>query len=388
MYEAGQPEIDAIARVIRSKKLFRYTRGSQCARFESRWSRFLGVRHAHLTSSGTAALTAAVIGLGLGPGDEVLVPAHTYMATAVAVLAAGAIPVIVDIDTSLTISPEAAADAVGPRTRGIIPVHMWGLPADMDPLLRLARRRKLLVLEDACQAVGGSYRGRKLGSLGHAGAFSFNYFKNISCGEGGCLVTGDDRVFQAAVCQVDCCGFYWTGRDGDTRPFVASGSRASEIEGAMLNAQLTRLRSILRRLRAQKSRILRETSDLPNLTPIPSHDPAGDCGSMLHWLCPTPDHAARLAKFIGGGIAGRTGRHNSSEWDPVLAHRGHRHPALDPFRLPANRRCRKDYSLNRWEPSLSILNRTVMLSVDPSRSDTAVARLINKIRTSAKQVLE
>src|SRR5947207_1738916 len=180
MYEAGQAEIDAIAKVIKSRKLFRYTEGSQCARFEQRWAKHLGVKFAHMTSSGTAALTAGLVGLGVGPGDEVLVPAHTYMATAVAVLAVGAIPVIVDINESITIDPHAVADAVGPRTRAVMPVHMWGVSCDMDAIMRIARKRKLLVLEDACQAVGGAYEGKMLGSIGHAGAFSFNYFKNIT----------------------------------------------------------------------------------------------------------------------------------------------------------------------------------------------------------------
>src|ERR1044071_970175 len=146
MYEVGQPEIDAIATVIRSKKLFRYMKGSQCGRFENRYAKFLGVKHAHMTSSGTTALTAALSGMGIGPGDEVLVPAHTYMATAVAVLAVGAIPVIVDVDESITMDPVAMENAIGPRTRAVIPVHMWGCMCDMDAIMRIAHKRKLLVL--------------------------------------------------------------------------------------------------------------------------------------------------------------------------------------------------------------------------------------------------
>src|SRR5437773_487386 len=144
MYEAGQSEINAIAKVIRSKRLFRYTQGSQCARFETRYSKFLNVKHAHMTSSGTEALTAALTGLQIGPGDEVLVPVHTFMATAVAVLAVGAIPVVVDVDESVTMDPDAVQDAIGPRTRAIIPVHMWGLPCDMNRIMRIARKHKLL----------------------------------------------------------------------------------------------------------------------------------------------------------------------------------------------------------------------------------------------------
>src|SRR5690606_12132957 len=132
---------------------------------------WLGTRHVALTVSGTFALTASLIALGIGPGDEVLVPAHTYMATATAVLAAGAIPVIVDVDESITIDPDAVEDAIGPRTKAVIPVHMWGAACNMDAIMRVARRHGLKVIEDTCQGVGGGYEGRKLGTIGDIGAF-------------------------------------------------------------------------------------------------------------------------------------------------------------------------------------------------------------------------
>src|SRR5438552_5280194 len=132
MYAAGQEEIDAIANVIRNHALFRYGIGNECDRFEERYARYLGTKHFALAASGSNALAAAMIGVGLGPGDEVIIPAHTYMATATSVLAAGAIPIIVDIDETLTIDPAALAAAIGPRTRGVVPVHMWGTACDMD----------------------------------------------------------------------------------------------------------------------------------------------------------------------------------------------------------------------------------------------------------------
>jgi len=140
--------------------LFRYRDGGQCGRFEKRYAKFLGVKHVGLTSSGTTALTAALGGLGIGPGDEVIVPAHTYMATAVAVLAVGAIPVIVDIDESITLDPQALADAIGPRTRAVIPVHMWGLvvtwtPSCASPQTEAVRRRRRLPVASAAPTKGG-----------------------------------------------------------------------------------------------------------------------------------------------------------------------------------------------------------------------------------------
>ncbi len=155
MYQIGQKEIDNVAKVIRSKKGFRYGIGNECYQFEERYAKLLNVKHVHMTSSGTTALTAALIGLGIGPGDEVLVPSCTYMATPVSVLSAGAIPVVVDIDDSIMIDPDAMEQAIGKRTRAVIPVHMWGLSCDMDRIMRIARKHKLFVVEGACQAVGG-----------------------------------------------------------------------------------------------------------------------------------------------------------------------------------------------------------------------------------------
>ena len=241
MYVVGEEEIDAVARVIRSKELFRYEVGRECERFEARYAKYLGVKHFALAASGSNALAAAMMGLGLGPGDEVLVPAHTYMATATSVLAVGAIPVIVEIDDTLTLDPEALEDAIGPRTRAIVPVHMWGTACDMDPIMAIAAKHGIFVIEDACQGVGGGYRGRKFGSIGHIGCFSFNYFKNMTCGEGGGVAVNDDTVAERVRCAIDPCHFYWQGRNDSVQPFVANGARASELMGAMLNVQLDRI---------------------------------------------------------------------------------------------------------------------------------------------------
>ena len=138
MYIAGQEEIDALARVIKNRALFRYGVGDECDRFEARYARYLGVKHFALAASGSSALAAAMTAVGLGPGDEVLIPAHTYMATATSVLAVGAIPVIVEIDESITIDPQAVEDAIGARTKAVVPVHMWGAACDMNAIMEIA----------------------------------------------------------------------------------------------------------------------------------------------------------------------------------------------------------------------------------------------------------
>ena len=382
MYRVGQDEVDAIARVLLSGKMFRYRPGGECERFEKRYGKFLGVKHVAMTSSGTTALSAALGGLGLGPGDEVLVPACTYMATAISVLAVGAIPVIVDIDDTITMDPHAVADAIGPRTRAVVPVHMWGLVCDMDAIMRIARRRKLLVVEDACQCVGGSYEGRKIGSIGHAAGFSFNYYKNMTCGEGGAVVTSSDEVAQRARCMIDCCSFYWTGRKGEIRPFTSNGARASEIEGAMMNVQLDRLPSMIRALRRQKKQILRATAKT-GLVPIRANSLDHECGSHVMWTLPTIEQAEKFRERVGGTICGKTGRHVYTEWDPIFAGQGAHHPALNPFTLPENQGCRRTYAKDQCARSLDILNRTVMVGNHPDRKPEEVAALVARIKSAA-----
>ena len=386
MYRVGQKEIDAVAKVLLSGELFRYHKGGECEKFEKRYARRLGVKHVRMTSSGTTAITAALAGLQIGPGDEVLVPACTYMATAVSVLAVGAIPVVVDVDASITISPKAIEAAIGPRTRAVIPVHMWGLACDMNRIMRIAKKHNLLVIEDACQGVGGGYEGRMLGSIGHAGAFSFNYFKNMTCGEGGAVVTSDDDVIRRAGCMIDCCSFYWSGRDEDFIPFTANGSRATEIEGAIMNVQLGRIDGMIKAMRAQKKRIIEETA-ASGLKPVPANSLDWECGSHVVYQLPTEAKADQFAALAGGTVCGKTGRHVYTEWDPLFHHQGAHHPALNPFSLPQNKDCRMAYTKDMCAKSLGFLNRSVMIGNHPDRTAGQVKSLISKINQAAAQVL-
>ena len=383
MLRVGQSEIDAIARVIESGQLFRYAKGAgTCRRFEERFAEFAGVKHVALCTSGTAALTAALAGLEIGPGDEVLVPAHTYMATAIAVLAVGAIPVVVDIDEAIAMCPDAARDAVGPRTRAMIPVHMWGQLCDMDSLLALAKEKGLLLIEDACQCVCGNYHGRIAGSMGDAGVLSFNYFKNMTCGEGGAVLCNDDHVNDRVRCMIDPCGFYWQGRDATFHSFAANGSRASELHGAMLSAQLDRVPELIGMLRARKKRVLEVTANT-SLRATPQHDPDGQCGTWVMYTFETPAAADAFAEALGGVVLLRTGRHTYTEWDPILAQRGAPHPALNPYTMPQNAECRKELSPDQLPRSLDILGRTVMLALTCEQSEADVDALIERIVAAA-----
>ena len=390
MYIVGEEEIEAIAKVIRSGALFRYGEDSECARFEARYAASLGVDHFALAASGTYGLAAGLIGLGVGPGDEVLVPAHTYMATATAVLAVGAIPVLVDIDESLTIDPAAIKDAIGPHTRAVIPVHMWGAACNMNAIMELAARHGLLVLEDVCQGIGGAYEGRMLGSIGHAGAFSFNYFKNMTCGEGGGIATSDPKVAERARCAIDPCHFYWQGRNDDIRPFAGIGARASELMGAMLNVQLDRLQGMISAMRSEKRQVLAGTKHLGNLglTPSPMNSADHDCAAQIMYLLPTQEAAQTFSRTIPSVIAGSTGRHTFTQWDQVLMHEGAHHPALNPYTLPQNKGLRLNYRPDLGKRSLDILNRPVMIAMHPDHGEQEIADLIHNIDQAARVALE
>ncbi len=382
MFELGDPEIEALTRVIRRGQAFRYYEPSECARFETRFGEYLGVPHVLLCSSGTAALVASLIGLGIGPGDEVMVPAVTYMATATAVLSVGAIPVIVNVDESLTLDPIELEKMLRPRTRAVIPVHMWGLPCDMKAIAKICADNKILILEDACQASGGSYHGRKLGSLGHAGAFSFNHFKNMTCGEGGAVCTLDPKVFERMQCAIDCCNTFWNGNSEAFRGFAANSSRASEFEGALLSAQLERLPQWISKMQEHKRRILSETRDCLRSAPVRSVD--DECGTNIVFQFDSANTAARFAAKTGGPVVSETGRHLYTRWAPVLEQRGAHHPALDPFLMPANEACRKNYALNVCARSIDIASRSVLCAMAPTRTDAEVSALIATLRAAAE----
>lgn len=184
-------EIEAVSDVLRSGML---AGGKKVAQLEERWAEFIGVRHAIAVSNGTVAEMCIFAGLGLGPGDEVITVGHTFNATVSSILYTGATPVFVDIDPeTYDIDPDRVAAAITPRTKAICPVHLFGLPADMDPLMELAERHSLAMVEDACQAHGAEYRGRRVGSFGH-GAFSLYGTKNMTTGEGGLITTDDDAL--------------------------------------------------------------------------------------------------------------------------------------------------------------------------------------------------
>lgn len=394
MYRIGEPELAALREVIESKKLFRSgdPESGHCQAvisFEREWASRLGTNYALcLSGGGTAALVCALAALGVGPGDEVIVPAYTWMATATAVLSVGAIPVICEIDETLGLDPSDVEKKLSAHTRAIIPVHMAGRPADLEALKTITTRRKLFIVEDAAQACGGSYRGQPLGTHGQAGCFSFNDFKILACGEGGALVTSDRTLYdRARIYHDSLTGFKTFADDLSVEPFVGLQFRASEIMGAVLRAQLARLDGILADLR----RIGRRFDEAlhGHLMPAPSNDPDGDCRVVVAWLFQDEASARTFATSpgVGGVLPIDTGRHVYANWDALMQRRTSHHPDWDPLTHPKNRGLQSDYTPTMCPRTLEILSRTVYLSLNPDWTEDEVASRIQSCLSAATPAL-
>lgn len=308
----GDEEQAAVAAVLKSQSLFRYygpdLQGTVEA-FERGVEQQLDVPHALATSSGTAALTAALAALGVGPGDEVVVPAVTFVATANAVVVAGAVPVFCDLDDSLGLDPDALSAVLSPRTAAVVPVHLENVVCDMDGVLDVARRAGVPVLEDACQAMGATYHGKAAGTLGDLGAFSLQLEKNITAGEGGVVVTSDPELALRAARYTDQGGQFVTARGtrGEGAPFVGENLRMNEVSGAIAGVQLTRLPGVVGRMRAAKQQLLSLVGTGADRVLRACPDPAGDGGSSAIWYLPSAELARRfVAALLAEGIPSAT----------------------------------------------------------------------------------
>ena len=298
--------VEAVRDVIRSKRLFRFygvtpsLRRSKTRELETAFARRIETAHALAVNSGTSALVCALVGLEIGPGDEVVVPAYTWISTATAVLAAGAVPVVAEVDDSLTIDPADVERKLSPHTKAIVAVHMRGAPAHMDELSELARARGVRLLEDVAQAAGGSFHGRPLGTIGDAGAFSFQISKIMTAGEGGMVTTNDRTVHRRAAMYHDSAAPPNMAVAKDEW-LLGLNLRMSELHAAVLLVQLGRLDTLLSDLRARKRRLrallvdrLGDRVAFRALT-----DPEGDTGIALIFFLPD----ARLAENVVPALA-------------------------------------------------------------------------------------
>ncbi len=279
-----------------------------------------GVKYALPVSSGTGALHAAFIAAGVGPGTEVIVPALGFMATSSSVLLAGGVPIFCDVDESLHMDPTRIEALITPRTVALAPTHHWGGVADLDPILRIARKHNLKVIEDCAQSPGGKYRGKYVGTIGDLGCFSISAYKIIGGGEGGLVLTNDERLYERA-CQLAECGGLWR-KDRFAPPryegelFVGTNYRLSDLEATVDLVQLGKMDAVADRYRAVYGRIVRQLKTYRQIVPRKSNDPAGEIGYLMRFFPETHELGAKIvAALKAEGVSASTrGPDGKPDW--------------------------------------------------------------------------
>lgn len=325
-YLFGAEEMRELMDVMLSGYLFRYGDAQDPAfkqksvTFEREFAAHVGLEHAVATSSGTGSLLCCLAALGIGAGDEVIVPGYTFIASLSSIVLAGAIPVLAEIDESLTLDPADVEKKITPRTKAIMPVHMLGNPCRMDAIIGIARRHNLKVIEDCCQAVGGAYQGKKLGAWGDIAAYSLNLFKTITAGDGGVVATNDDVLYERAF------GFHdqghkpnRTGVEVGNRNIVGMNMRMNELTGAVSLAQLRKLNAILARLHRSKERLKSQLGDLPGVRFRTINDEQGECATLLTLLFDDQATADRFCDAIGSKTISHSGWHVYNNMEQMLA---------------------------------------------------------------------
>ncbi len=287
----GQEERREISEVLDKNILFRYEFGPQrgeqwkVRQFEEQLASYVGVPHALAVSSGTAALKVAMAGLGIGPGDEVIVPGFTFVATWEAVLEAGAEPVFAEIDDSLCLDPQLIESKITPRTRAVCVVHMCGGQADIEAVAAVARKHNLLLIEDTCQAMGARIGGRHLGTWGDVATLSFDAVKTVTTGEGGAVLCRDATLNQTLIEYHDHGHDHRpVGRGNEGHPIIGFNYRMGELQGALGLVQLRRLDEMLATQRRHKARLRQILSRVPGLTFRRYMDEAGDSATFVSWF--------------------------------------------------------------------------------------------------------
>ncbi len=329
----GDEEKRQIGEVLDTGVLFRYEfanerRGIYKVRqFEEEFARYCGVKHAQAVTSGTAALKVALTAMGVGPGDEVITQGFTFVATWEAIFDVGAVPVFAEVDETLNLDPADLERKITPRTKAIIPVHMMGAPARIEAIMKIAEAHAIPVLEDTAQAAGASLNGRRCGSFGLCGTFSFDPVKTMTTGEGGMIITDDEKLWRKMSEYHDHGHDHAVnpgGRGGEGRSFIGFNFRMMELQGAIGLAQLAKLDGIVAAQQRNKAALREVVAQLPGVSFRTLLDPAGDNASFLAFFLPEAAEAKRVNEILGQHGAGAVYFANNSwhyypKWEHLLA---------------------------------------------------------------------
>jgi len=364
----GAEEKKELMDVIEGGHLFRFgIEGSdgfqhKVENFERELSEKMGLKHVVATNSGASSLTCCLAALGIGAGDEVIVPGFTFIASISSIVLGNAIPVLAEVDDSLTIDPSKIEALITSRTRAIMPVHLLGNTCDMDAVMLVAKKHDLYVIEDCCQAVGASFKGKRVGNYGDIAAFSFNAFKMISSGDGGAVGTNDSILYERAY------GFHDQGhkplRKGvelGNRNMLGMNMRMNELTGAVLLAQLRKLDGIIDTLRNKKAKLKGMLQGLPHIRFRKINDEAGECATLLTLLFDTVALAESFCEELGSKPLAYSDWHAYNNMEQLL-NRVTVTGARCPYDCPRYE-MRREYKKHMLPQTDEILSRAANISV-------------------------
>ncbi len=356
--------------------------------FETAFAKRMDVDHCQLVSSGTAALTVALASAGIGAGDEVIMPTFTFVASFESILALGAVPILVDIDDTLTLGPKAVEAAITKRTKCVMPVHMCGSMADLKALKSICQKHNLILLEDACQALGGTYEGKSLGTYGDLGCFSFDYVKTITCGEGGAVVTNNSKFALNADHYQDH-GHDHVGKDrgAEDHPFLGYNFRISELNAAVGLAQLNKLDNILE-IQKKNYTILRnalETIEGVTFRRVPKG--GVENFSFLNFFLPTEELAQKAHRALSEQGVDACFYWYTNNWHYINGwHHLKNMKSLGP--LPSEVRSQmQDLNNTDFSKSDAIMGRTISALIKIGWAEEQVKERAQKMRNTIVSVL-
>ena len=389
----GEEERKEVQDVLDTGVLFRYgfegvRKGHWKARaFEIELAKRIGVEYCHLCSNGTAALCIALAASGIGAGDEVIVPPFTFVATVEAVLAAGAVPVFSEIDHTLCMDPESIESFITPRTKAVLPVHMCGAMAHIEEIKTVCFKKGLVLIEDACQSMGGTFNGKSLGTFGQMGCFSFDAVKTITCGEGGAVVTDDKKLYTLADAYADH-GHDHMGNDRglEGHPILGNNFRISELNAAVGLAQLKKLDSILKKQRIHKQAVKDALSQISEISFREIPDPEGDSATFISFFLPDESFARAVSTSLAdAGVDScfywyDNNWHYIRQWEHFKALKS---PAKLSITLIKDR---PDYAKVKFPKSDDIMKRTISILIKLSWTTDELSRRIEKITDVIKKL--
>ena len=398
--EIGEDEKKEVMEVLDNKYLFRYygpsDMPSKVRAFENAFKEKMGSPYALATSSCTGALISSLVACGVGPGDEVLVTGYTFFASCASIVAAKAMPVICEVDETLTIDPADIEKKITPATKAIVAVHMRGVPCNMDAIMEIAKKHNLKVIEDCAQAVGATYKGKYVGTFGDCGCFSFQYHKTITAGEGGMDLCKDARIYDRACSYHDTAACWRPDRFAEQRfegeLFCGSNFRMSELAGAVMCAQLRKLDGLNALMRDHQKRIINQIKDTKGIKVRPCNDPEGDTGICLMFYLDAPEKVGPFCEALQAEGVNAAGVFNSGipDWH-IYAHWKHviqkkaSNEICCPWDCPYHEKKNPapvEYAEDMNPKTLEYLGRVVHLDIPAQMTDEdcdMIAKAINKV---------